>query len=98
MVVNDIILQVPKGDAMAKRNFIKELDSAVEKITAVEGEFKVLLEASFPLGSGVTVKHARGSYTGVIVGYEADVRRLIIKNHMTLKESRRWYIDVRLGC
>ena len=75
-------------------NFDRNVEQAAEAVRSAKDNLLAALRIAYPIGSLVWVVHHRGEYMGFVTGHDVFGHRVVIKNVMTDKISRRWFQEV----
>ena len=70
----------------------KVVREALRTVEAADLAFRVALAKEYPVGSSVTVTHARGMFEGYVDGYDVFSRRIWVVNAITGKRSK-WHFS-----
>lgn len=76
--------------------FSKNVEKASDAVHTARADLQRALQRAYPLGELVRVIHARGEYTGVVIGHDAYGARVIIENDESGKVSHRYFRDVEM--
>ena len=74
--------------------FSKIVNQEWEGVYTARKRLLAALEGYYPMDSLVRVIHPRGEYLGFVVGHDAKGARVVIKNEITGKISRRFFREV----
>lgn len=70
----------------------KVVREALHAVEVADLAFRVALTKEYPVGSSVTVSHARGLFDGYVDRYDVFSRRIWIVNAITGKRSK-WHFS-----
>ena len=76
--------------------YSRKVEKASDAVYAAKKRLLVALKAEYPLDQQVRVVHYRGEVFGVVVWWDCDGSRILVRNHKSGKVNKWWSRHVEL--
>ena len=76
--------------------YSRKVEKAADAVYAAKKRLLMVLKAEYPMDQQVRVVHYRGEVFGVVVGWDYDGSRVLVRNHKSGKVNKWWSRHVEL--